>query len=89
MLAGLVGVCVGTYGLLDATVPSYLGLPMLIVGLATAVVGMLLAGRQVRRSRYRPDRWRITEVVVAGCGVATAVVMAVPDPWTRSGSTRR
>ncbi|NGM13575.1 CbiQ family ECF transporter T component [Verrucosispora sioxanthis] len=77
VLAGLVGVCVGTYGLLDATVPSYLGLPMLIVGLATAVVGMLLAGRQVRRSRYRPDRWRITEVVVAGCGVATAVVMAV------------
>ncbi|MTK04436.1 CbiQ family ECF transporter T component [Micromonospora sp. CP22] len=77
VLAGLVGVCVGTYGLLDATVPGYLGLPMLIVGLATAVAGMLLAGRQVRRSRYRPDRWRITEVVVAGCGVATAVVMAV------------
>ncbi|MEV2241281.1 CbiQ family ECF transporter T component [Micromonospora sp. NPDC049891] len=77
VLAGLVGVCVGTYGLLDTTVPGYLGLPMLIVGLATAVAGMLLAGRQVRRSRYRPDRWPITEVVVAGCGVATAVVMAV------------
>ncbi|WBB92348.1 CbiQ family ECF transporter T component [Verrucosispora sp. WMMC514] len=77
VLAGLVGVCVGTYGLLDTTVPGYLGLPMLIVGLATAVIGMLLAGRQVRRSRYRPDRWRITEVAVAGCGAATAVVMAV------------
>ncbi|TCB97330.1 energy-coupling factor transporter transmembrane protein EcfT [Micromonospora zingiberis] len=75
VLAGLVGVCVGTYGLLDATVPGYLGLPMLLAALATAVVGMLLAGRRVHRSRYRPDRWRITELAVAGCGAATAAAM--------------
>ncbi|NLU79261.1 energy-coupling factor transporter transmembrane protein EcfT [Micromonospora sp. HNM0581] len=76
VLAGLVGVCVGTYGLLDATVPSYLGLPMLLTGLTTAVVGMLLAGRRVDRSRYRPDRWGLADVVVAGCGVVTAAVTA-------------
>ncbi|TDB84394.1 energy-coupling factor transporter transmembrane protein EcfT, partial [Micromonospora fluostatini] len=75
VLAGLVGVCVGVYGLLDATVPGYLGLPMLLLGLATAVAGMLLAGRRVRRSRYRPDRWRLTELAVSGCGVVTAAVM--------------
>ncbi|MER7169764.1 energy-coupling factor transporter transmembrane protein EcfT, partial [Micromonospora sp. NPDC000207] len=74
-LVGLVGVCTGTYGLLDATVPGYLGLPMLLAGLTTAVAGMLLAGRQVRRSRYRPDRWRPPEIVVAGCGAVTPALM--------------
>lgn len=74
VLGGLVGVCAGTYGLLDATGPGYLGLPMLLVGLSTAVAGMLLAGRRVRRSRYRPDRWRGAELLVAGCGVGTAAL---------------
>ncbi|BCJ61961.1 CbiQ family ECF transporter T component [Micromonospora endophytica] len=75
VLAGLTGVCVGTYGLLDATVPGYLGLPMLLAGLATAVVGMLLAGRRVRRSRYRPDRWRGPEFAVAASGVSAAALL--------------
>jgi len=83
VLGGLVGVCAGTYGLLDATGPGYLGLPMLLTGLATAVVGMLLAGRRVRRSRYRPDRWRPTELFVAGSGLAAAaltVLAGAVDP---------
>ncbi|MFI6132764.1 CbiQ family ECF transporter T component [Micromonospora sp. NPDC051141] len=77
VLGGLIGVCAGTYGLLDGTGAGFLGLPMLLVGLATAVTGMLLAGRRVRRSRYRPDRWRPAELVVAGCGVATAALMTL------------
>ena len=32
VLAGLVGVCVGTYGMLDAGVPRWAGLPVLLVG---------------------------------------------------------
>ncbi|GGL98957.1 CbiQ family ECF transporter T component [Micromonospora yangpuensis] len=72
VLGGLVGVCAGTYGLLDATGPGYLGLPMLLAGLATAVTGMVLAGRRVRRGRYRPDRWRTAELLVAGCGATVA-----------------
>ncbi|SCG39761.1 CbiQ family ECF transporter T component [Micromonospora rifamycinica] len=74
VLGGLVGVCAGTYGLLDTTGSGYLGLPMLLAGLAVAVTGMLLAGRRVRRSRYRPDRWRPAELLVAGCGVAAAAL---------------
>ncbi|WP_433687933.1 energy-coupling factor transporter transmembrane protein EcfT [Micromonospora carbonacea] len=73
VLGGLIGVCAGTYGLLD-TGPGYLGLPLLLGGLATAVAGMLLAGRRVRRSRYRPDRWHPAELLVAGCGVAAAAL---------------
>ncbi|MFI7307495.1 energy-coupling factor transporter transmembrane protein EcfT [Micromonospora aurantiaca] len=74
VLGGLVGVCAGTYGLLDTAAPGYLGLPMLLAGLTAAVVGMLLAGRRVRRSRYRPDRWRPAELLVAACGVAAAAL---------------
>ncbi|MEV4847416.1 CbiQ family ECF transporter T component [Micromonospora matsumotoense] len=74
VLGGLVGVCAGTYGLLDTTGPGYLGLPMLLAGLAVAVTGMLLAGRRVRRSRYRPDRWQPAELLVAGCGLAAAAL---------------
>ncbi|MEU1752721.1 CbiQ family ECF transporter T component [Micromonospora matsumotoense] len=74
VLGGLVGVCAGTYGLLDSTGSGYLGLPMLLAGLVVAVTGMLLAGRRVRRSRYRPDRWRSAELLVAGCGVVAAML---------------
>ncbi|WP_026274744.1 CbiQ family ECF transporter T component [Salinispora tropica] len=83
VLGGLVGVCAGTYGLLDTSGPGYLGLPMLLAGLAAAVGGMLLAGRRVRRSRYRPDRWRLAELLVAGCGMAAAgltVLAGTTDP---------
>ncbi|GLY24600.1 energy-coupling factor transporter transmembrane component T [Micromonospora sp. NBRC 101691] len=75
VLAGLVGVCVGVYGLLDATAPDYLGGPMLLGGLVTALTGMLIAGRQVVRSRYRPDRWRLAELAVAGCGLTAAALV--------------
>ena len=36
-MAGLVSICVGTYGLLDSTAPRSLGLPMLLGGLAVGV----------------------------------------------------
>ncbi|MFI7221337.1 CbiQ family ECF transporter T component [Micromonospora maritima] len=83
VLGGLVGVCAGTYALLDSSGTGRSGLPMLVAGLATAVAGMLLAGRRVRRSRYRPDRWRSAELLVAGAGLATAaltVLAGTVDP---------
>lgn len=73
MLTGLVGVCVGVYAVLDTTAPRYLATPLLLLGLVTALLGMVNAGRRVRRTRYRPDRWRWPEVVVAACGVLAAV----------------
>jgi energy-coupling factor transport system permease protein len=77
VLAGLVGVCVGGYGLLDASTPGYLGTPMLAGGLAAATGGLFLGGRLVRRSVYRPDRWRAPELAVAGCGLAAAAGIAL------------
>ena len=75
LLGALLGLCVGTYALLDHTAPRWLALPMLGAGVLMAIVGMVSAGRRVERSRYRPDRWRAPELMVAGCGLAVGAVV--------------
>lgn len=70
MLLGLCAVAVGVYGGLDRTTPAWLGRPMLVLGVGVSIVAIRLAGRRVGRSRYRPDRWRWPELVVAASGVA-------------------
>lgn len=77
VLAGLGGVCVGTYGLLDTTAPRALGVPALAVGIALAFAGLVAGGQRVPRSRYRPDRWLAAELGVATCGVAVAAALVV------------
>ncbi len=78
LLTGLLGLCVGAYAVLDATVPRWLGAPLLVVSVLTAVAGVASAGARVERTRYRPDVWRLPESVVAGAGVlACALVVAV------------
>lgn len=77
VVSGLVGVCIGTYGLLDATAPRALGMPMLLGGLLVAGVGFAFAGRRVERSTYRPDPWRWPEWAVVACGITVATAMSV------------
>jgi energy-coupling factor transport system permease protein len=74
LLAGLCGICIGTYAVLDTTSPRWLAAPMLTAGVAVALVGVVLAGRRVERTRYRPDRWQAEELAVAASGVTAAVV---------------
>jgi energy-coupling factor transport system permease protein len=69
MLVGLGGILVGTYAVLDSTAPRVLAVPMLAVGVAAAVAGLLSAGRRVERSRYRPDPWQWPELAVVVSGV--------------------
>jgi energy-coupling factor transport system permease protein len=69
---GLLGVCVGVYGLLDASASALLGLPSLLAGVVLAVAGLVLGGRRTRRTRYRPDPWALPEWLVAGSGVVAA-----------------
>ncbi|MDQ1626716.1 MAG: energy-coupling factor transport system permease protein [Actinomycetota bacterium] len=79
---GLIGVCIGIYGLLDAGSPTALGLPMLLAGAALAVAGLAVGGRRATRSRYRPDPWDAPEwaVAVSGAAAAVAVLLASAGP---------
>ena len=77
LVGGLVGLCVGSYAFLDSTAPRLLAGPMLVVGVLLAGAGFVVAGHRVRRTTYRPDPWRLPEVLTAGSGVAAAVLMAV------------
>ena len=89
-LVGLLGVCVGLYGLMDATAPTALGLPVLVVGSAVAAAGLTLGSRRSTRSRYRPDLWRAQEWVVSCSGLVAALgvlIGAALDPAALAPST--
>lgn len=75
MLGGMVGLCVGAYGLLDGSAPGYLGLPTLVIGAVLCGIGLALGGRRVRRTQYRPDPWKLPEWAVVACGLVPAVVL--------------
>jgi energy-coupling factor transport system permease protein len=75
VLTGMAGVCVGTYGLLDASTPGLLGLPALVAGLLLASVGFGTSRRRTHRTRYRPDPWRAAEWGVVASGVTVAVAL--------------
>lgn len=77
LVAGLMGACCGTYGLLDGTAPRLLGLPMVVLGVGLAAAGLRISGRSVVRSRYRPDPWLGPEWLVAGIGVAVGATLMV------------
>jgi len=76
-LGGLLGACLGLYGLLDTTSPVWLGVPVLGLGLVLAVAGLRLGGRAVRRSSYRPDPWALPEWATAASGAVAAACLLV------------
>jgi energy-coupling factor transport system permease protein len=77
VLTGVLGVCIGTYGVLDGTTPRILGGPMLAFGCFVAVVGIRVGGRRVYRSVYRPDPWELAEWLVSFCGFCAAASMFI------------
>lgn len=77
VVAGLLGVCVGTYGLLDGTASPLLGVPVLTVGVVAAAAGTWWGARRVRPTSYRPDPWRWPEWVVSSSGAVSAVAVFV------------
>lgn len=82
-LVGLLLTALGLYGVLDATTPSWLGLPTLGAGLALVLLGVALAGRSVQRTRYRPDPWEGSEWLTVACGASAAAAML----WVRGHQT--
>lgn len=82
LLSGLIGISLGVYGLLDATGPAWLGIPVLLLGVGMAIGGLALAGRRAVRSRYRPDPWSAAEWLTSAAGaaaVAGSTITALRD----------
>ncbi|MEO7006230.1 MAG: energy-coupling factor transporter transmembrane protein EcfT [Terrimesophilobacter sp.] len=79
MLAALLAMALGTYSMLDASIPLPWGVVAIVVAAAAAAAGSIVASRQLQHTRYRPDRWRIQESLVAGAGIVVAVFVSVLD----------
>jgi len=77
LLGGLLGCCLGAYGLLDSSAPRLLGAPTLALGVVVSVAGLASGSRRVHRTRYRPDPWRFAEWVTACCGALVLVAFVV------------
>lgn len=72
VLGGMLGTCLGLYALLDGSSASPAGLPLLLIGVLAAGLGLIRGGRRNTRTRYRPDPWRGPEWLTAGTGLAAA-----------------
>lgn len=72
VIGGLIGVCIGLFGVLQEGSSPWLGPPLLLVGVAAAVAGLWLGGKRAIRTRYRPDPWSWPEWAVTACGACAA-----------------
>lgn len=80
-LGGAFAVCLGLYGTMQADggngatadVPAWTSAPVLVLGLAMCFGGVMLAGRSMRRTRYRRDPWGLLEWGVVACAAVTLV----------------
>lgn len=77
LMIALLAAAVGTYGLLGGT-SAAVSAVLLVTGGVAAAAASVLAGRQVTRSRYRPDAWGTAETSVAVTGVAAALMLLLP-----------
>ena len=87
MLGALLGAAIGTYALLDGSSPRWLAIPLLTLGGAAAVIGSVIASRRILTTRYRPDPWRLRENLIAGSGLAIAVLAMLAPPFGPTGSS--
>lgn len=86
-LGGLLGISVGSYGLLDATSPDWIGLPLLFAGVVLGALGLASGSTSVTRTAYRPSPWRWPETLTAGCGIVAAATAFASAAWEPSTLT--
>src|SRR5690606_37635475 len=70
----LLAAAIGTYALLDGTMPAWAAPVLLPVSAAIAAAGATFAGRRLVHSRYRPERWGMRETAIAGSGLVAAAI---------------
>ncbi len=84
---GLLSAAVGLYGVIDAGSLFGLGLPIVTVGVAVCAVGLTVGGRNLRRTRYRPDRWGAPEWAILGSGAVALAAMGIAHALGIAGMT--
>lgn len=83
VLAGLVALLVGSYGLLDAQTPGWAALVTMAIGSGIALIGLRRANHRAVRTVYRPDPWRVAEWATVASGVIPCItlgIVAAVDP---------
>lgn len=75
ILAGLGGICLGIFGLIEGSMPSGVAAGSLGAGLASGLGGLMVGASTVGRTRYRPDRWGREEWLIALSGLGAAVAV--------------
>ena len=75
-LAGLVGLAIGVFAVLDASSGGAAGIVFIALGVLLVVAG-LAASSTGSRTRYRPDRFGAREWVVAASGLVGLVTLGV------------
>ncbi len=85
VLTGLCGLSVGTYALLDGTVPRWLAVPALVIGLGLGGVGLVVGNRRINVTTYRPTPWRQPEWTVAVCGLVVGAGLLVVQHLNAAG----
>lgn len=87
MLGGLLGMAVGSYGLLDTASPDWIGLPVLLAGVVLGALGLASGSASVTRTTYRPSPWRLPETLTAACGIVAAAAAFASIAWEPSTLT--
>ncbi|GEN78932.1 CbiQ family ECF transporter T component [Actinotalea fermentans] len=82
----LVALGLGGYGLL-ADDSGWRGALLVGVGAAAGFAGVVVAGRRVQHTRYRPERWGPAETGVALAGALTAVVVLLAPRFAPAAGT--
>lgn len=86
-LLGGCGTAAGLYGLLSPSAGGWLGLPMLLVGVALSAGSLLAGARGDRRTAYRRDPWGAPEWGATLLGVLPAVVLVAGEAAGWAGVT--
>jgi energy-coupling factor transport system permease protein len=84
-LGGLITMVAASYFLIGQGAPRMVALPLLIGGAAAATGGLVLGGRRIRRTRYRPDPWTTPEWFVAAAGLTAVVLVWLAGHFDKSG----
>jgi len=70
LMASIVLVMVGLYGLFTTAAHPFLGLPIVFMGLVAGGASLWRGSRERVRTVYRPDPWLLPEYLVTGSGLA-------------------